>query len=82
MIARLTRSWELSTEHAESSYGQPVLVHRASGGEAYGPGDIVPYPRYGYMLASDAVRILARTARLDDEGLGLVERFTGAASPR
>jgi len=73
--ARLDRNWELSTDHAASSYGQPVLVHRATG-EAYGPGDIVRLdPSHGYALAADAVRRLAKTARLDAEGQALVARF-------
>lgn len=71
----LAPSWELSTEHAASSYGQPVLVHRATG-EAYGPGDILTaYPSYGPRPAAAVVRRLARTATLDNEGLALVERF-------
>lgn len=44
MQVNLSGSWELSTDHAASSYGQPVLVNRATG-EAFGPGDILkPYP--------------------------------------
>lgn len=76
MKTTLSPSWELSTDHAASSYGQPVLVHRATG-EAYGPGDIVaPYPSYGPMVAADAVRRMAKTAHLDADGRALVERFT------
>ncbi len=76
MKAKLAPSWELSTEHAASSYGQPVLVHRTTG-DAYGPGDIVrPYPSYGLMRAVDAVRRLAKTAKLNAEGRALVEQFT------
>jgi len=75
MTVKLSPSWTLTTEHAASSYGQPVLVHRTDG-VAYGPGDIVkPYPSYGYMTAAAAVARLAKTARLDDEGKALVGRF-------
>ncbi len=79
MKASLAPSWELSTEHAASSYGQPVLVHRATG-DAYGPGDIVkPYPSYGYVPALDAVARLAKTARLGKNGRALVARFLAVA---
>jgi hypothetical protein len=38
------KTWELSTEHAACSYGQPVLVNRATG-DAYGAADVLkPYP--------------------------------------
>lgn len=32
------QGWRLTTDHAASSYGQPVLV--SPSGKAYGPGDI------------------------------------------
>ena len=35
-----TQRFELTTEHAAASYGQPVLVDRETG-EAYGPADLV-----------------------------------------
>lgn len=77
MKVTLSPSWELSTDHAASSYGQPVLVNRATG-EAYGPGDIVrPYPSHGSTTAAEAVRRLAKTARLDADGQALVARFVG-----
>lgn len=33
-------TWRLSTEHAMSSYGMPVLVDERN--RAYGPGDLPP----------------------------------------
>ena len=75
MTVRLSGTWELSTDHASSSYGQPVLVNRSTG-EAFGPGDILkPYPSYGFMPAGEAVRRLSKTAKLDAEGLALVAKF-------
>jgi len=75
MNVKLSPSWTLTTEHAASSYGQPVLVHRTDG-VAFGPGDIVkPYPSYGYMTAAAAVQRLAKTARLGVKGKALVGRF-------
>ena len=75
MKARLAPSWELSTEHAVSSYGQPVLVHRVTG-EAYGAGDIVRlYPSYGLMPAAHAIRRLANTRKLSAKAQTMVARF-------
>lgn len=71
------KSWKLTTDHAASSYGQPVLVNRATG-EAFGPGDIVQcYPSWGYLPAALAVDRLAAAESLDDEQIALVSRFTG-----
>jgi len=70
MTLRLSGNWELSTEHAASSHGQPVLVRRATG-EAYGPGDVVKmFPSYGFEPAREAVARLARSSRayLNDSG--------------
>lgn len=36
------KGWRLTTDHAASSYNQPVLVSPT--GKAYGPGDIEPPP--------------------------------------
>lgn len=75
MERHLSPTWKLSTDHAASSLGIPVLVSCASGA-AYGPGDIVKlYPSYGLGVASDQVRRLARTKQLDNEGEALVEKF-------
>ena len=79
MKANLSPSWELSTENAASSYGQPVLVNRSTG-EAFGPGDILkPYPSYGSMVAAAAVMRMAKTKRLDEDGQNLVAKFTKLA---
>ncbi len=79
MKALLTGTWELSTDHAASSYGQPVLVNRPTG-EAYGPADVVKaYPSYGFMPAAAAVARMARTANLDEDGKAQVASFCGGA---
>ncbi len=76
MRSILSPSWELSTENAASSYGQPVLVSRVDG-EVYGPGDIIrPYPSWGTMTAIAAVLRMAKTKELDEDGQNLVARFT------
>ena len=79
MRTNLAPSWDLTTDHAASSYGQPVLVRRSSG-EAYGPLDIVKvYPAWGFLPAAKAVERLATLKRLDADGAALVERFTRGA---
>lgn len=55
--------WRLTTDHAASSYGQPVLV--SPDGRAFGPGDIA-----GNFSQADLARALgvsraAITGRLD-----------------
>ncbi|MBM4078589.1 MAG: hypothetical protein FJ278_02745 [Planctomycetes bacterium] len=70
------KTWELSTEHAACSYGQPVLVNRATG-DAYGAADVLkPYPSWNFMPAAAAVARMAATATLTHEETELVERFT------
>lgn len=58
--------WHYTTDHAASSYGQPVLVNDATG-TAYGPGDILSTAQVAEILAIDSshVRRLAR-----DHGIG------------
>ena len=76
MEVRLGGNWTLSTEHAASSYGQPVL--RDLTGNVYGPGDVVvAYASWGYLPARRAVARMARGLgdRLDEEQRQLVEAF-------
>lgn len=66
MNINLSPSWDLTTEHSASSYGQPVLVNRGTN-EAYGKGDILEaYPSWGYMPASAVVERLAKIKDLTD----------------
>ncbi len=78
MAVLLSGRWELTTDHAASSYGAPVLVDRTSG-DAYGPADIVEaYPSWGLLPAALAVQRLAKTATLTADDLAVVGRFGGA----
>lgn len=72
----LTPSFELTTEHSASSYGQPVLVNRQSG-EAFGPADILKaYPSWGFTPASMAVERMTRSnSTLSDEERAFVKSF-------
>ncbi len=82
MKATLTPTWELSTEHAACSHGQPVFVHRATG-IAYKPGDILEaYGGWGLIPARRVVTRLARLVRLEAEGRALVAGFVGSLPPR
>jgi hypothetical protein len=75
LIINLTPSWTLSTEHAASSYGIPVLVNCTTG-EAFGPLNLVnAYPSWGLTPARETVTRMAKMATLSEEGTELVERF-------
>ena len=57
---RLAPSWALTTDHAASSYGRPVLLHQPDG-TAYGPNDLVRcFPSWPWQPARLAVLRLAR----------------------
>ncbi len=77
MKVALSASWELTTEHAASIAGQPVLVHRGTG-EAYAPWDVLqPFPSWAWSTAAVAVARLAKQTHLDADGAALVARFVG-----
>lgn len=77
MKVTLSPSYELTTEHPSSSYGQPVLVKRGTG-EAFGPGDIIKaFPSFGFMPAALVVRRLAKRIIIDEENSDIIERFIG-----
>lgn len=71
----LSPSYELTTDHPASSYGQPVLVYRSSG-EAYGRDDILkPYGGWGFMPAWKAVERLGRIGQRTEAELEFIARF-------
>ena len=70
----------LTTEHANSSYGQPVLLIRLTGQakpQPYGPADCLP----SGMIAGELVALYRRTSgqawfsRANPETLELARRF-------
>jgi len=70
-------SYVLTTDHAASSYGQPVLVERTTC-KAYGVKDIFqPYPSWGYVPAWQVVERLSQAKQLSEDELALVDRFLG-----
>lgn len=76
MILELFNGWTLSTEHAASSYGIPVLVDR--NGEAYGPADIIVH---GGRAISAADFVREEAARCGLEGDESVMLFLGERRP-
>jgi hypothetical protein len=79
MEVRLMGSWKLTTDHAASSYGQPVLVDGT--GEVYGPGDIVKiFEQTGFVPAAEAIKRLVKINgikldKMDEGGRDLVNKF-------
>ena len=79
MEISLTPSWTLTTEHAASTEGQPVLVNRVRQ-TVYLPGEIVKtYSSYGLLSAAEAVRCMVQTAHRSKADMRLVERFCSLA---
>ena len=80
MEAILTPSWKLTTDHAASSYGQPVLINPATG-EVFGPGDIVKiFEQTGFVPAAEAIKRLVKINgikldKMDEGGRDLVNKF-------
>jgi len=75
MKVTLLPSWELTTEHAASSHGQPVFVNRADN-QAYGPADVLePYPSWGWVTGAMAVKRMAARRKFTDDERAFVARF-------
>jgi hypothetical protein len=71
----LSANYCLTTEHAASRCGQPVLVYRPTG-EAFGPGDVMQaYPSWGFMPALHVAIRLAERSRLDDTDRATLDAF-------
>lgn len=71
----LTPSFVLTTDHPQSRYGIPVLLHRQDG-TAYGPADILqPYPSRGMAPAAHFVVEMVRVKDLDPEARTAVANF-------
>jgi hypothetical protein len=75
MKVTLTPSFELTDEHSFSSYGQAVLVNRATQ-EGYGPGDIIrPYPSWDFQPAGEAVKRMAKSGKFTHNERKFVDDF-------
>lgn len=71
---QLEGGWILTTEHAASSYGVPVLV--SPDGEAYGKGDIVADDDGNLLSAADVAAEMAERAGLLEHAM--LRAFLGA----
>ena len=71
----LTPSYVLTTEHATSKSGQPVLVHRVTG-EAFGPGDILEaLPSWGWAYTPAWLAVERMAANRSEEFTSEERRF-------
>jgi hypothetical protein len=81
MHTALAPSWDLTTDHAASSHGQPVLLNRETG-KVYGPGDILKaYPTWDFLSAVAVVDRLLKGKALDADTETMVTRFVGGVGP-
>lgn len=82
MKLTLSPSFELTDDHASSSYGQPVLVNRRSG-EAYGPADLLQaYSSSLMQSASEAAARMASMTKWTYEEQKFIDRFTNSGKGR
>jgi len=77
MHVKLTASYYLTTEHAKSRFGQPVLVNQATG-QAFLPSDaFAAYESWQIMPATQVVSIMASYRNFAKEERTLIDRFLG-----
>jgi len=77
MHVKLTATYFLTTDHAKSRFGQPVLVNRATG-QAFLPSDaFVAYESWQKMSATQVVNKMASWRDFSEEERKLIERFLG-----
>jgi hypothetical protein len=75
MKVRLTASFELTDERADSFSGQPVLVNRPTG-KAYGPGDFIePYESWGFKPAVVHVTRMTKMKKHTHEEMQFIRKF-------
>ena len=73
MIANLTPSYQLTSEHPASRGGIPILLHRPSG-QAHVPTDVLePFPSVG--LTTAAAFVVRYSKRLQEDELAVVDDF-------
>lgn len=80
MQVKLTATYFLTTDHAKSRFGQPVLVDRATG-QAFLPGDkLAAYESWQVMPAAQVVQKMASWRNFSEEERRLMELFTDLQS--
>jgi hypothetical protein len=77
MQVKLTATYFLTTDHAKSRFGQPVLINRTTG-QAFLPSDaFIAYESWGKMPAAQVVNKMASWRDFSEEELTLIELFSG-----
>jgi len=73
MVANLTPSYQLTSEHPASHGGIPILLHRPSG-QAHGPTDVLePFPSVG--LTTAAAFVVRHSRKLEGNDLAVADNF-------
>jgi hypothetical protein len=81
MQVKLTANYFLTTDHAKSRFGQPVLVDRATG-QAFLPSDaFAPYEFWQTMKADQIVKRMASWGTFSKAEQGLINQFLGFDNP-
>ena len=74
---KLTATYFLTTDHAKSRLGQPVLFNKTTG-QAYLPNDtLAAYESWPVMSAAQVVNRMASWRNFSGEERHLIERFLG-----
>jgi hypothetical protein len=77
MQVKLTATYFLTTDHAKSRSGQPVLLNRTTA-QAFLPSDaFVAYESWQKMPAAQVVAKMTSWRDFSNEERGLLERFSG-----
>ena len=77
MQVKLTATYFLTTDHAKSRSGQPVLVNRATG-QVFLPSDaFAAYETWPAMPAAQVVTKMASWRDFSGEERRLIEKFVG-----
>jgi len=80
MHVKLTATYFLTTDHAKSRFGQPVLVNRATG-QAFLPSDaFAAYESWQIMQAAQVVNKMSSWRNFSKEERTLIEQFLGVHS--
>jgi hypothetical protein len=77
MFVKLTANYFLTTDHAKSRSGQPVLVNRATGQAFLSSDTLVAYESWQKMTAAQVVGKMASWRDFSVEERRLIELFVG-----
>jgi hypothetical protein len=81
MQVKLTATYFLTTDHAKSRFGQPVLVNRSTG-QAFLPSDaFAPYESWQIMKADQVVKKMASWGTFSKAEQGVIDQYLGFHNP-